>query len=70
MIVHPAHLKESLRIAVIVGVILFAINQLDFVLRGQSDWEVWIKGAMNFVVPFCVANLGILTATRRKSGER
>lgn len=59
------HLRRTLRIALVVGTILFAINQLDVVLRGEATTLVWIKAAVTYVVPFCVANAGVLVATRR-----
>lgn len=67
VLAHPAHLKNSLCIAAVVGLVLFAINEFDLVLRGDLRWSLLVKGVLNFVVPFCVANLGILSATRRKS---
>ena len=46
----------------IVGTVLFAINQLDIVLRGVATPVVWLKIALTYLVPFCVSNLGILIA--------
>jgi hypothetical protein len=53
-------------IALVVGTVLFAINQLDVVLRGDATAIVWVKSAVTYVVPFCVANAGVLTATGRR----
>ncbi len=61
----PSNLKKTIRIALIVGTILFAINQLDVVLKGKATPFVWFKIGLTFVVPFCVSNLGILVATKR-----
>ena len=66
VVAHPPYLKKTSRIALIVGAILFSINHLDTVIRGQATAATWIKGALTFLVPFCVSNLGILVATRRK----
>jgi|SRR5579863_5267574 len=66
---HRPHLKRTTAIAVSVGCILFGINQLDVVLRGQATAAVWAKGALTFLVPFCVSNIGVLVGTRRKSGN-
>lgn len=63
---HGAHLRATLRIAFIVGTVLFAINQLDVVLAGNATTSTWVKGAVTYLVPFVVSNLGILTATRRR----
>jgi hypothetical protein len=57
--------ETQLRIALIVGTILFSINQLDVVLAGRATLGVWLKGGLTYLVPFCVSNWGILVATRR-----
>ena len=62
---HRPHLRKTVRIALAVGTLLFAINQLDVVLRGNATPLVWVKVAMTFVVPFCVSNFGLLVASRR-----
>jgi hypothetical protein len=59
------HLRNSIRIALIVGTILFSINQLDVVLAGRATLGVWLKGGLTYLVPFCVSNWGFWVATRR-----
>ncbi len=65
VIAYPAHLRSTLVTAVIVGTILFGINQLDVVLAGDATTSVWLKTALTYVVPFAVSNIGILIATHR-----
>jgi len=65
VIVYRRHLRRTVCIALVVGTILFAINQLDVVLRGNAGIVVWTKIAVTYLVPFVVSNLGILVATRR-----
>ena len=55
------HLRRTLRIASVVGLVLTAINQFDVILAGDATPVTWIKCAMNFVVPFIVSNLGLLS---------
>ncbi len=62
---HRPHLRQTIRIALIVGTVLFVINQLDVVLRGGATPVVWFKIALTYLVPFCVSNLGILIASHR-----
>ena len=62
---HRPHLRQTIRIALVVGTVLFVINQLDVVIRGAATPVVWLKIALTYVVPFCVSNLGILIASRR-----
>lgn len=65
VIAHGPHLKRTASVALVVGTILFSINHLDEVLRSQATREVWVKGAVTYLVPFCVSNIGVLVGTRR-----
>ena len=67
VVVYPPYLKKTVRIALIVGSVLFLINHLDEVVRGQATFTVWLKGAATYLVPFCVANMGVLVAARKES---
>ena len=55
------------RIALVVGTILTAINQLDTFVGGRHSGWIWVKVAMNYVVPFCVSSIGYIIAARRAS---
>jgi hypothetical protein len=58
------HLRRTLRIALVVGLVLTAINQLDVILRGHATTITVVKCGLNFVVPFIVSNLGLLSGWR------
>ena len=60
------HLLKTIRVALIVGTIIFAINQLDVVLRHKATLATYLKCAVTYLVPFCVSNYGILVASRRR----
>jgi hypothetical protein len=62
----PAHLRRTTRIALVVGVLLTAINQLDVLLGGDATALTYVKCAMNFVVPFVVSNLGLLAGRAQR----
>ncbi len=64
VITYPPHLRKTIAIALVVGTILFCINQLDVVVRGDATTAVWIKSAVTYLVPFCVSNAGVLVASR------
>jgi hypothetical protein len=64
VVCHRPHLRKTATIALVVGTVLFGINQLDVVLRGDATAVVWIKSAVTYVVPFVVSNLGVLVASR------
>lgn len=66
VMLYRPHLTRTASVTLVVGLVLFAINQLDVVMAGDATPRTWIKTAVTFVVPFCVANFGVLTATRRR----
>lgn len=41
VVLHPPHLRKTVTIAVVVGTVLFCINQLDVVLRGDATAWRW-----------------------------
>lgn len=69
VVLHPPHLRRTLVIAAVVGTVLFAINQLDVVMRGDGTTSVWVKVALTYVVPFVVANSGIVVASRAEPDD-
>ena len=62
----PEHLRRTSVTALIVGTILFGINQLDVVLQGDATALVWLKVVVTYLVPFTVSNIGLLIGTRRR----
>lgn len=65
VVLHVPNLRRTGSAALVVGSLLFAINQLDVVLRGEADTLVWIKTALTYLVPFGVSNYGVLISTHR-----
>lgn len=57
----PDHLRRTLSVAVVVGVLLTAVNQLEVILDGHAGAGTWIRCAANFLIPFVVSNLGLLS---------
>lgn len=58
------NLRRTLRIALVVGIVLTLINQADVIARGDETWLTPFKVGLNFVVPFVVSNLGVISGTR------
>lgn len=56
----PQHLRRTVRIALVVGVLLTAINQGAVIAGGDATLATWIRCGLNFCVPFVVSNLGLL----------
>jgi hypothetical protein len=65
VVCHPPHLRKTISVALIVGTILLAINQLDVILQHAATTATYVKCAITYLVPFCVANYGVLMATWR-----
>lgn len=63
-IVFPRVRDRALRVALVVGVVLFAINQLDVVLRGGLDLLVAAKILLTFAVPYTVSTYSALQVNR------
>ena len=61
-------LRRTARIALLVGTILSAVNQGGVILGGDASGVTWLRVAANYVIPFCVSNAGVLSATRAAPG--
>lgn len=68
-VVAPRVLRRTLTIALVVGTAYFCVNQLVLVLRGEATTQVWVSGAITYLVPFTVSNVGVLIASRRTAFE-
>ena len=63
------HLRRTVVVALTVGTVFFAMNQLDVILDGRATAAVWIKAALTYLTPLIVSNFGILSATRRQAAK-
>lgn len=70
VIAYRSHLRQTVTIALVVGTVLFCVNQLDVVLRGDATALVWVKGAITYLVPFGVSNAGGLVASRVEQPQK
>lgn len=64
-ITHRPHLLRTSSIAILVGTLLFGINQLDAVAGGHATTRVWIASGLTYLVPLSVSNIGVLVGCRR-----
>jgi hypothetical protein len=55
------HLWKTGLTALVVGSWLTAINQGDVLLSSGLHWHVALKIFLNFLTPFVVANIGLLS---------
>ena len=69
IVLAPQHLRRTVVVALTVGTVFFAMNQLGVILDGQATAAVWIKAAMTYLTPLLVSNFGIVSATRRNAAH-
>lgn len=62
---HPRHLRRTVVIAVIVGSWLTLFNQGEVLWAGQASSALLLKVFLNYLTPFVVANLGLLSSGRK-----
>lgn len=55
---------RGMKVGVIVGTILVAINQGDMILSGQLDASAAWKIPLTYLVPYCVSTYGGVSAIR------
>lgn len=56
--------RRSLKVALVVGTALTAINQGNLLLAGQFPADLWWKVPLAYCVPFCVATYSALNISR------
>ena len=60
--------RRSLKIAVIVGTVLMAINHGDTIMFGEMSARDWAKCTLTFLVPYGVSTVTSVLAAREASG--
>ena len=61
------NLTRTTTLALIVGTCLVFINQLGPLLGGPRPIRLWLEIALDYLVPFVVSNLGVLSGSRNGS---
>ncbi|MEA5515954.1 nitrate/nitrite transporter NrtS [Nodularia sp. UHCC 0506] len=53
-LVEPKSVKTAVKVALIVGSILFIINHGTALWKGRMSRDRWISAAISYLVPYCV----------------
>jgi hypothetical protein len=61
---------RGLKVGALVGTILVAINQGDLILSGRLDATAGWKILLTYLVPYCVATYGGVSAIRAQQKDR
>jgi len=66
-LVNPKFVATGLKVALVVGSILFAINHGHALLKGQMSRDRWISAVLTYCVPYLVSVHGqYMSDVRRK----
>ena len=69
MFVRGATARTAGFTALVVGTVLSLVNQGAVIADGHSDGGTWVRVAVNYAVPFCVASVGFISARRVRTGD-
>ena len=61
--------RTAAPVAAVVGTLLSAVNQGDVLLAGGGGIGTWTRVVVNYLVPFCVASIGFLSARRVRAAD-
>lgn len=53
-LIAPKFVPTALKVALVVGSLLFGINHGAALLRGQMSYERWISASITYLVPYIV----------------
>lgn len=67
VVFQPVHLRRTGTIAAAVGTWLTLVNQGDVLLAHHWSPALFTKIALNYLTPFTVSNLGLLSRTFHRS---
>jgi|ACXJ01.1.fsa_nt_gi hypothetical protein len=56
-------------IAAVIGTLLVGINQGSILASGHLDWVVWLRVALDYLIPAFVSTMGVLAGSRCSSSD-
>jgi hypothetical protein len=62
---HPKLAPTALRVALIIGTLLFAINHGSALVQGKMTRNRWYSAILTYFVPYCVNIHGQLASSKR-----
>jgi hypothetical protein len=66
-IAQPQMRGVAIRVALVIGSVLFAINHGSAVFNGKMSRDRWISAALTYIVPFCVSIHGQSQGLRHRT---
>lgn len=68
--VAEGRLRRTIPTALIVGTLLTLVNQVDVIAGGEATAATYLKCVGNYLIPFVVANVGLLAGRPSEADER
>lgn len=59
-------MPTALKVAAVVGTILFLINHGSAVIKGEMNRDRWISAGLTYIIPYCVNIHGQYVSRMRK----
>lgn len=53
-LINPSLAPTAIRVALVIGTLLFAINHGAALLKGQMNTDRWLSAGLTYIVPYCV----------------
>jgi len=66
---HPSVVRRALKVAVLVGTLLVAINHGGALLAGELDATRAIQVLLTYLVPYCVSTYAAVGALREQPAQ-
>lgn len=67
---NPAFVPQAVRMALIIGSLVFSINHGRALLQNEMTRDRWLAGALSFVTPYLVSIYGQTQCQLSYSGDR
>jgi hypothetical protein len=67
---NPAFVPQAVRMALIIGSLVFAMNHGKALLQNEMNRDRWLSGALSFVTPYLVSIYGQAQCQISRSDER
>ena len=66
-LINPKLASTALKVAIIVGSILFVINHGNALVKGKMTRDRWVSGLLTYIVPYLVSVHGQFVSNSKKS---
>jgi len=60
---------SAIKVALVVGSILVAINHGDAIINAELSFERYLKIILNYLVPYCVSSYSAVKAIQRQQAN-